>query len=243
MATSLYGETKQVPMLSTGERQRMFELMLLYYDGMNLEQFEADLTEKQAVMLMRDTSHKIIGFSTCMILDLTVDGIEIKGFFSGDTIVHEAYRKTTLLAAELGKNFLMLLRESPNIPCYWMLISKGCRTYCLLPLFFNEWYPRFNDITPTYAKRIMEVFAEMKYPKQYDRERGIIAFQGITEALKLRVADADELRLQNPHVRFFAERNPNHMQGDELVCLAHIAVENFSKVFLRILRQAGVAYA
>lgn len=242
MRSLLYGETKQVFMLCTQEIQSMFELMLLYYKDVSQKQFEDDLAEKKAVMLMRDTDRQIVGFSTYMVLDLMIGEVKVKGFFSGDTIVHEAYRKTTILAAELGKTFLALIDKFPDVPIYWILISKGCRTYCLLPLFFNTWYPRYDSATPGEIQLIMDAFGAKKYPDQYDREKGLIVARESAEALKPGVADADTARLRNPHVRFFAQRNSNHMQGDELVCVAHCAVENFSPAFLRMIKQAEVSY-
>jgi len=241
METLTRGITKPVRSLLVSERKQMFELMMLYYDGITETQFNKDLDEKEAVMVMLDSKTlEIVGFSTFMFLDLEVGDSMIKGFFSGDTVVHANYRKTTTIGVELGKNFLSSVKRFPENRMFWILISKGCRTYRLLPIFFREWYPRYDCHTPEFAKNVMDAFGKVKYPINYDRDTGLITFSGLAETLRPGVADAHEGRLNDPHIRYFVERNPSHMKGDELVCVAEVSVKNFAPAFVRILKQAGV---
>ena len=165
METLTQGITKPVSSLLYSERKQMLELMMLYYDRVTEEQFNRDLDEKEAVMTMLDPKTlKIVGFSTLMILDLKVENRLIKGFFSGDTVVHADYRKTTTMGVELGKNFLSASKRFPENQIFWILISKGCRTYRLLPIFFREWYPRYDCDTPEFAKKVIDAFGKVKYP-------------------------------------------------------------------------------
>jgi len=219
----------------------MLELMMLDYDGVTEEQFNRDLDEKEAVMMMLDSKTlEIVGFSTFMILDLKVENRSIKGFFSGDTVVYVDYRKTTMMGVELGKNLLASVRRFPENEVYWVLISKGCRTYRLLPIFFREWYPRYDRRTPEEIKNVMDAFGRHKYPEQYDAFSNLIVALPGAEALKAGVAEAHEGRLRDPHIQYFVEKNPNHTKGDELVCIAEVNVKNFAPAFVRMLRSAGV---
>lgn len=241
METLTYGITKSVVSLDKSERNRLLELMTLYYDGVSREQFNTDLDEKEAIMMMLDSrTDDIVGFSTFLILNLEVENRIIKGFFSGDTVVHADYRKTTTMGVEIGKNFISTLQRFPRHPVYWILISKGCRTYRIMPIFFLDWFPRHDRATPLDIKNIMDAFGQIKYPLNYDKEAGLITFSGPAEALRPGVAEAHEGRLQDPHIRYFVERNPGHMQGDELVCAAEISIQNFAPAFKRMLRMAGV---
>lgn len=235
------GITKPVSSLLARERNQMLELMTLYYDGVTEEQFNKDLNEKEAVMMIIDSKTlEIVGFSTFMVLDLRVGDDQIKGFFSGDTVVRMDYRKTTTLGVELGKNFLAAVKQFPENLVYWILISKGCRTYRLLPIFFLEWYPRYDKETPSCEKNIMDAFGSKKYLVNYDSLTGRIIFPNGGEALKPGVAEAHEGRLKDPHIQYFVERNPHHMRGDELVCVAKVEVGNFAPLFIRMLKGSGV---
>lgn len=241
METLTHGITKSASSLALSERKQMLNLMTLYYDGVTERQFNKDLDEKEAVMMMLDSKTlEIVGFSTFMILDLKVGDGMMKGFFSGDTVVHTDYRKTTTMGVELGKNFLATVKRFSENQVYWILISKGCRTYRLLPIFFREWYPRYNCETPEFAKNLMDAFGKVKYPPNYNQDTGLITFHAAAEALKPGVADAHDGRLNDPHIRYFVERNPGHVKGDELVCVANVSINNFAPAFIRMLKQAGV---
>ena len=55
------------------------------------------------------------------------------------------------------------------------------------------------------------------------------------DRLKPGVADLTAERLRDPHVHFFAERNPGHVLGEELCCLARLARNNITPAARRIL--------
>lgn len=232
--------TVRVADISGHDRQAMLALMREHYDGVTESVFHHDLDEKDAAMIMREPSGAIVGFSTFMVVDLDISGKSVKGFFSGDTIVCREYRRTTAMGVEIGKNFLKTADAFPETLAYWILISKGCRTYRLLPIFFRDWYPRFDRETPESIGRVMDAFGREKYPLQYEpRLRRIIASPG-AEVLRSGVADAHEGRMKDPHIRYFTEVNPNYAEGDELVCAAEIAAKNFAPAFRRMLHAAGI---
>lgn len=239
--TRLASLTKVISEVSSEERKAMFQLLLQSYNGISWENFNRDLDEKEAVMMLVDSERRTIaGFSTFMLLDIALGGETVKGFFSGDTVVQKEFRRTPLMGVEIGKNFLKCLKRFSRRRIYWILISKGCRTYRVLSIFFREWYPRYDADTPERIKSIMDAFGGLKYPLHYDSAKGLIVFSEGGEALKPGVADARESRMHDPHICFFVERNPHHMRGDELVCAAEVARENFAPSFVHMLKNAEV---
>lgn len=230
--------TKKVKDLSTREREQMFHLFNTYYLGVNSTKFAFDLAEKEhAILLLDGSTGDIVGFSTLMVLDLAISIGCVKAVFSGDTIVENAFKKNNgKLMVELGTYFLLLLKEFPNTPIFWILTSKGCRTYQVLPLFFEKFSPSFDHPTSSLHKEIMDTFGTKKYPEEYDPKSGLIRYKGEVQRLKPGVADVTERRLKNPHTRFFIEKNPEHMRGDDLVCIAEVAEDNFTKAFKRIMK-------
>ncbi|HEY2115840.1 MAG TPA: hypothetical protein VGJ51_12160, partial [Candidatus Angelobacter sp.] len=85
--------------VTPADRGEMYALMTRYFSGTSRRQFEADLTEKEYVFLLRDSaSGRIQGFSTSMRLNALIDGQEIVAFFSGDTIIAREYWGDSLLA-------------------------------------------------------------------------------------------------------------------------------------------------
>src|SRR5271154_3549863 len=88
----LAGDVLAPAMLTPGERERMYGLLATYFLGTSREQFESDLAEKEAVILLRDVKDgQIQGFSTLMRITTTIDECEVVAFFSGDTIVAQEF--------------------------------------------------------------------------------------------------------------------------------------------------------
>ena len=72
--------------IAVDERREMYALLETYFSGTTRLRFEADLREKEKVILLRDgESGRICGFSTLMRMRAEIDGQHIEAFFSGDT--------------------------------------------------------------------------------------------------------------------------------------------------------------
>lgn len=229
-------QTVPVGSLDATERDRMYRLMEAAYLGMDRRVFEDDLREKEDVMLLRDrTSGTIVGFSTLMVIDLPLPEGTVRAVFSGDTIVQSEYRTSFGLGVELGRYLRMIAGRYPHDLVVWLLISKGCRTYALLPLLFREFYPRWDAETPTLSARIMDAFGARMYPAEYDPRDRLVRHAGAPERLRPGVADACDRRLGDPHTRFFVQANPGHADGDELVCVADAREDNWSPRLRRLV--------
>ncbi len=147
--------------------------------------------------------------------------------YSGDTIIRPAYWGTPALPSVWIKRVLALAAQMPQ-PVYWLLISSGYKSYRFLPVFYREFYPRYDRPTPPDLQRTLDLLAQDRFGEQYDATTGIVRFIGGGTPLRPGVADVNKERQRNPHIRFFLARNPGHALGDELVCLTQIAWENLT---------------
>jgi hypothetical protein len=234
----LIGELKVVSELTTGERSRMRQLLDQYFQNVTESQFEADLGEKQWVVLLRDgRSYEIRGFSTLMILRASVHGQTVQALYSGDTIVDQQSWGTPELPKTWLRHVFSIATVLRGEQFYWMLICSGFRTYRFLQVFFRDFYPVYDRTTPRFEADVIHTFGSMKFGAQYDRSKGIVRFDAATP-LRRGVGDITPERLKNPHVRFFVSRNADHRRGDELVCLARLDESNLTTVGRRMLRGA-----
>ena len=126
---------------------KLYQLFAAYYDkNVTLARFESDLAEKDFIVVLRDTeSGEPRGFSTQQILRITVDGKPIRALFSGDTIIDPDYWGEQELVRGWCRVVGQLLAEESEVPLYWLLISKGHRTYLYLPVFYHEFWPRYGS--------------------------------------------------------------------------------------------------
>ena len=116
---------------------QMCRLMQAHYEGVTEQQFAADLNAKQWAILLRDQG-RLCGFSTQVLFDHVFDGGAVKVLFSGDTVIDKSHWGSMALPVAWGRLMLSLLATHPGMELYWLLTSKGYKTYRFLPVFFQE---------------------------------------------------------------------------------------------------------
>lgn len=236
MAVRLSGEALPRPDLTHEHIRRMFELFQDHYENAAFDTFERDLNAKNWVILLRDReSDSIQGFSTLAFYQSLVDGDPLGVVYSGDTVIRPDYWGTF----ELPRTWIravMRIGAGLSQPLYWLLISSGYKTYRFLPVFFEEFYPRYDRPTPSEVQQLIHHLAGERFGSEYHPGLGIVRFSDGATPLRPEVAQIGEKRLKDPHVAFFVEKNPGHVQGDELVCLTRIHPDNFAPAGLRMMR-------
>jgi hypothetical protein len=226
--------------LSLTEREQMFDLMGQYFLNMNWSAFLRDLGEKQWVVLVSDCAEgRVRGFSTLMQFRTHVNGQSVVVLFSGDTIVDRGFQGDMTLHRLWGRHIFTIAASIQDAPVYWFLICSGYKTYRILPIFFREFYPSYQQPTPAAVRHTLDTIARARFGPHYDAERGIVRLAHATP-LRAGVADITPQRLKDPHVAFFVQANPGHAAGDELACLADISLANLTAAGRRLLghRQA-----
>jgi len=234
-AGRLTGAVQLVAMLAPHERERMFQLLGENFTNTARQRFEEDLTEKEWVILLREEQCGVIqGFSTLMKLEVLLGDEQITAFFSGDTIIQRDFWGQTVLPRLWSRHVFHLAAALRSRKVYWFLICSGYKTYRFLPVFFREFYPRYDRSTPGEIKQLMDALGERKYQQEYDPASGVVRFDK-PSALKEGIATITPGRLQDPHVAFFAKFNPGHVCGDELVCITEISPDNVTSAGRRMI--------
>jgi hypothetical protein len=217
----------------------MYELMDRHYVNVRQNVFDADLAEKRWVILLQDpVTEELCGFSTQRLLTVEAGGEQVTALFSGDTIIAREKWGESALPHVWGRLALSLIDEHSGGPLYWFLISKGYKTYRFLPLFFREFYPRYDRATPREARAIIDALAGSRWPGFYDSGAGVIRATASKDRLRPGIADVTDARLRDAQVRFFLERNPGFADGDELCCLAPLTRDNFTPAAWRVIGAA-----
>jgi len=231
--TKLHGKVVEVKQLTEQDKKDMFTLMDEFYDDTIFIVFIKDLEEKDYCILLFDEDGRIKGFSTQKIMSVEVEGENVYGFFSGDTIIHKECWGSIELYRLFAKYFISYGKRYGNF--YWFLISKGYKTYRMLPLFFKEFYPNYRVETPIYEQGIMDSFGAAKYSGEYDKERGVILYNKTKDRLKKGVADITEKQLKDADILHFLKLNPEYYKGNDIVCLAKLTEDNLKPAIRRLL--------
>ncbi len=225
------------PLLSPEQRERMFRLLLAHYGNVSRDRFDADLSEKNWVILLTlEDTGEIVGFSTQMLYPHEGPAGRVIVLFSGDTVVEKEHWGGLELPLALGRVMLAIEDRYPGERPYWFLICKGYKTYKYLPVYLREFYPCCEAEPSREYLALMHSLAVERYGEAFDPDTGIVSFGGSHQFLKPGIADVPEKLLKDRHVRFFVGANPGHGRGDELVCLAPIGEDNFRAPVVAMLK-------
>lgn len=216
---------------------QMYDLYSTYYDATSLSVFEKDLGDKDWVVVLRDESGMLAGFSSLAIIDATVNGRSLRAIFSGDTIIERAHWGTQALAFSWLRFAGTIKTQAPDRPLYWFLIVKGHRTYRYLSAFSVDFYPHWQMPTPPWARAVMRQLAYTRFDEAYDSERGIVSFDRSRGHLRPMWARVEPEEAARPDVSFFLRSNPGYTQGDELVCLTELSCSNLRPLARRVFEQ------
>lgn len=233
LPTSIYSETIPRSDLTSAQVGEMFELLAGHFDGVSQDQFKRDLAEKnRVILLLRD--NRLVGFSTMMAYTTVFEDESLNVIYSGDTIVApEAWGTTALPRAWIAavNKWRGLLPEGR---CFWLLLTSGFRTYRFLPVFWREFFPRFDKPTPVQTRHLLSQLSRERFGSQFDSTAGVVRFDS-PQRLRANLQEVPIGRERDAHIAFFLATNPGHVRGDELVCLTELCDENLTRAGRRMI--------
>jgi hypothetical protein len=211
--------------LSEEEQRAMLSLLASHFQGVTPERFEADLAEKNWVLLLEDESG-LRGFSTLAIYETTGPrGEPLTVVYSGDTIVEKGAWATAALPKSWIAAVRSLRERHPRGRLIWLLLTSGFRTYRFLPVFWRDFWPRHGAAIPEDVRELRDHLARERFGDLYDA--GVVRFPE-PQVLREGLDEVPEGRLRDPHVAFFLEVNPGWSKGDELVCVTELTEGNLT---------------
>jgi hypothetical protein len=198
----------------------LFALFAEVYDAVDEARFRVDLAAKDDVICFRDETGRLRGFSTQVVHRCG----EVRLLFSGDTVIDPACWGSQALARAWCAYAGRRLRQEAS-PLYWLLLSKGWRTYLYLPLFFRDYLPRAGAAAPAEWLALRDAACSQLFGAAWSPEAGLLRFPQSLGQLK---PDFALPRRTSPEINFFLQLNPGYASGDELVGLAPIDPANMS---------------
>jgi hypothetical protein len=232
--TKLTACFKKIQYISILQLLEMHKVFVQYYHNANLHNFVTDMGKKTGVIILQEkNTKKIIGFSTWTELDITTDGKKSIGIFSGDTVVEKEYWGNKELQKTFVKQLLKTKIKNPQTSVFWLLISKGYKTYLLLTNNFPKHYPshKSNNIK---LESIVDDYCEQLYPDAYNKDNRLLNFGDNYQYLKDDVAEiTPHMTDENLEIRHFTKLNPSWQQGTELPCVGEVSIHMMWRFMLK----------
>ncbi len=211
----------------------MFTLFDAHFDGVTRGQFDRDLEHKNWVVLI-ELNDILLGFSTILAFETHAAGELLTVIYSGDTIVAPAAWGSAAFPRAWIHAVYDIRRLHPNGRLIWLLLTSGFRTYRFLPVFWLQFYPRFDEATPPAWQSLIDGLADRLFGSGYDASTGRVVFDN-PQQLRGQLRNVPESRAIDPHVAFFLSQNPRHARGDELVCAAELSPDNLTPAGRRVV--------
>lgn len=220
----------------------MYSVFSRYYANTDLETFVHDMSKKSGIFLLREKkTSRIVGFSTWTEMPLAYGKRKAIGVFSGDTILEKDYWGNKALQQAFALRMLKMKITRPGTRVFWLLISKGYKTYLLLANNFLRHYPNYRSHNQRLV-RVIDQYCEQLFPDYYDRENRLLDFGLNSQHLKEDVADITlNMRESNAKIRFFDDTNPSWRRGTELPCVGEVCTRTLLGFFHKQLtyRRSG----
>ncbi len=233
VATGIHFQLVPCADLTAAHQDEMFQLLAQHFDGVTPGQFSRDLAEKNLALLLR-RGRRLVGFSTQLACATRFKDELVNVIYSGDTIVMPEAWGTTALPRAWVAGVNALKAALPPGRCFWLLLTSGFRTYRFLPVFWREFFPRFDIPTPPEIQDLLSQVAKERFGSQFNPDSGIVRFAH-PQRLRANLQIIPPGRESDSHTAFFLERNPGHANGDELVCITELRPENLTAAGRRMM--------
>ena len=220
--------------LTAGDIAEMRGLLSRHFEGVDETQFARDLSGKSHVLRVWK-GEDLVGFSTLLAYRTEIGDESFNVLYSGDTIMSPACWNSPVLARGWIAMVKGVQASLPAGRCLWLLLSAGFRTYRFLPVFWRDFWPRWDAEMPEEVRALRDAIALERFGDCHDPEAGVVRF-AMPHRLTNALAAVPDGRDDDPHVAYFFRKNPGWREGDELVCLTEIDDENLTPGGRRMIR-------
>lgn len=232
---AVVAQVVEVASLTAEQRDSMFEILSAYFEGAIRWVFDKDLDEKDGAVVLTDTDlDRVCGFSTLRLIEDEVQGVPIRSFFSGDTIIDRAYWGCMALEKAWMRFTFSHALDNPDYRYFWFLIVNSYRSFRYLPVYAKNYYPHPEREMPPFERTVLDQLATKRYGSGYDPIMGVIRLEHRCP-LRPGVANIGEQELRDPRIAFFEKCNPEWRDGAELACLTEFSLDNVNPAAMRVL--------
>tara|TARA_R110000751_G_scaffold131275_4_gene233618 strand:+ start:42517 stop:43266 length:750 start_codon:yes stop_codon:yes gene_type:complete len=221
------GTCVEVKDLTASLKAQMLALFKANYQNVDTEHFWNDLAQKSHVILVYDPDGQFRGFSTAVVWRYQFENKPVRLLFSGDTIVDPAAWGHMALPITWMRFAGTIWSMEPQTRLFWLLTSKGHRTYRFMSLFFENFLPHWEkDDRECEDHLLAKSIGNHYFTEHFEPDTELITYAGTKYTVNSKLAKIPAKDVNRPDVSYFLSRNKNYMLGDELLCLGELHANN-----------------
>ena len=220
----LYAYMAEIEYLDEVSGKELYNYLLKMLDSeASYEEFHKVLKTYKYVVTCRDKmdgSLRGVGLAGVERRDL--DGYKYTIVRVGLTFLEKSYQGSPILYYMIAYLLLKEMILHPLTPLYTIGKSFTYKSYLLTCHAFPYGYPRYDKETPPLAKKIINEFARsvMTSSDVYDEETFVLKREKVY--IKPGTMEISAKDLEDPHIKFFVERNPGWTKGHQLLNLGQV---------------------
>ncbi|MEZ5130377.1 MAG: hypothetical protein R2763_01435 [Mycobacterium sp.] len=210
---------------------RMWALYAPHHQ-MDRRQFDEKLATLDEIALFTARSDRsLIGF--CGLRHRLVqlrNGRRVATLYMGLTYLRPEWRSIGLIQRVVLRRVLAPL-ITPRLAVYFWADCLTFRPYLAMARNLHQYYPSRTQPTTKEAAEVIDILGATYYGDSFDAERGIV--RKSVRRIKPHEARVSATDLQDPDIRFFAERNAGHDCGDGLIAVFPMGARNLVHLLVR----------
>ena len=251
------GGTTSIRRISAKSRLLMYVLETAFLDSTSLVEVEAllrsamttdpgvdiaaiqdTLLSYKSIVLYRDRiDGSLRGMAVLDEMPREFRGQDIVQMRSGLWVVQREYRGGVLPYIFYLSRFLAAFIRHPGKPIYFLVKLFSYKTYLVAMRSSSEAYPRYDQETPAFEQALMDEYgyASETPQRQYNDKTGVLESTAVR--LEEHAAPITDDELCDPHIAYFADKNPKWSEGHCLVTVLKITPNSLLRILWRIVQR------
>jgi hypothetical protein len=197
---------------------------------------ESKLREHQLIALFRTKEGALIGMASMDVYPVQFGGRKLAIIYTVHVLLYEEYRGHNLIQRLGLRVYLKTRLRFPLRSIYWFFDTYSFKGYLLLPRNFRKFWPHPERKIPERERALIDHLATRTYGSAWRADGGIV----VRSDKKRMKPDVSRLNLNipvTPELKFFSQANPDHAEGDMLVCLCPLTITNWLSVGIRAFQR------
>jgi hypothetical protein len=236
ISAEVTSEVFETSALKASVWNEIWTLTAAFFDT-NRAYAESKLKEHQLIALFRTKNEgALIGMASMDVYPDLFQGRRVAIIYTVHVLLYEEYRGHNLIQKLGLRVFLKTRLRFPFRSIYWFFDTYSYKGYLLLPRNFRKFWPHPERVTPERERALMDHLASRTYGSAWLPERGIV-LRSDQKRMKADVARLNHNIPLTAELRFFSKANPDHAEGDMLVCLCPLTTANWISVGIRAFQR------
>ncbi len=181
----------------------------------------------------------LVGFTGLRINRTEICERECLLIYFGQTIIHRAYRGNALIPRTAVKLLVKYWKDLVMGRIYVWADALTYKAYLVFAKTLKEYYPAYRSKAPQHVRELINYVGEEYYGDAFCRNTGTVKKDTVFVNDSSTIIDTEKEK--DPDVLFYADSNPDYINGHGLITLAPMTGKNYLYVILKCIKKTLIS--